>query len=61
VVIAPPPSQETVLDVLGPLNLEELASPTTQQLVGEYLQQVYSRVSQNALMAAMMAAQGEGG
>jgi uncharacterized Zn finger protein len=61
VVIAPPPSQETVLDVLGPLNLDELATPASQQLVGEYLQQVYSRVSQSALISAMMAAQGEGG
>lgn len=61
VVIAPPPSQETVLDVLGPLNLDDLATPATQQLVGEYLEQVYSRVSQSALISAMMAAQGEGG
>jgi uncharacterized Zn finger protein len=59
VVIVPPPSQETVLDVLGPLTLEELAANSTSPLVGEYLRQVYSRVSQQALLNAMMAAQGE--
>jgi uncharacterized Zn finger protein len=59
VVIVPPPSQETVLDVLGPLTLEELAANNTSQLVEEYLRQVYSRVSQQALLNAMMAAQAE--
>jgi uncharacterized Zn finger protein len=59
VVIVPPPSQETVLDVLGPLTLEEPAANNTSPLVEEYLRQVYSRVSQQALLNAMMAAQGE--
>jgi uncharacterized Zn finger protein len=59
VVIVPPPSQETVLDVLGPLTPEEPAANNTSPLVGEYLRQVYSRVSQQALLNAMMAAQGE--
>lgn len=56
VVIVPPPSQETVLDVLGPLQLEETGS----QIAADALTQIYRRVSQQALMAAMQAARDEG-
>lgn len=44
VVIAPPPSNETILDVLGPVG-----SPT----VTEYLQTVYQIVSQQAIMTGL--------
>lgn len=56
VVIAPPPGQETVLDVLGPLPPAEdsgRASPVGQQLIMEGLQRIYQQVSQQALLAAM--------
>jgi uncharacterized Zn finger protein len=56
VVIVPPPGQETVLDVLGPLYLEESAS----QLAGDTLRQIYARVSQQALFSAMQATREEG-
>lgn len=60
VVIAPPPSSETILDVLGPIpwkpNPAKAAEPdsTSTQAVMEYLEKVYARVSQQALMTAMM-------
>lgn len=60
VVIAPPPSSETVLDVLGPIALEldpnnaAKSSLATTQLVMEYLAKIYQQVSQKALMTAMI-------
>ncbi len=61
VVIAPPPTSETVLDVLGPITLEpdlnnaSKSSLATSQLVMEYLAKAYQQVSQQALITAMMA------
>jgi uncharacterized Zn finger protein len=61
VVIAPPPSSETVLDVLGPIPLEPepgtstRPSATSVQEVMDYLGQVYQQASQQALVQAMMA------
>jgi uncharacterized Zn finger protein len=59
VVITPPPSSETVLDVLGaiPLKAEAPAGQTavSAQLAMEYLKGVYAQVSQQAVMAAMTA------
>jgi uncharacterized Zn finger protein len=54
VVITPPPSSETVLDVLGPLPLKSDASaPTANQHTLEYLRAIYAQVSQQAVMTAM--------
>lgn len=57
VVIAPPPSNETVLDVLGPLPLNPDPSSTTPltspQAVNEYFRTLYAQVSQQAVLAAM--------
>lgn len=61
VVIAPPPSSETVLDVLGtlPLRLELMgdaaAAQAASQQVMEYLKGVYQAVSQQAILAGMNA------
>jgi uncharacterized Zn finger protein len=44
VVIAPPPSSETILDVLGPVG---------SQTVTEYLQTVYQIVSQQAIITGL--------
>jgi uncharacterized Zn finger protein len=59
VVITPPPSSETVLDVLGaiPLKAEAPAgqAAVSAQLAMEYLKAVYAQVSQQAVMAAMTA------
>ncbi len=44
VVIAPPPSSETILDVLGPIG-----SP----VVTEYLQSVYTLISQQAILTGL--------
>jgi uncharacterized Zn finger protein len=57
VVITPPPSSETVLDVLGaiPLKAEAIGGQTAAQLAMEYLKTVYAQVSQQAVMAAMTA------
>lgn len=59
VVIAPPPTSETVLDVLGsiPLRVEltaeaAIAQADTQALT-DYLKTVYQAVSQQAILAAM--------
>jgi uncharacterized Zn finger protein len=64
VVIAPPPSSETVLDVLGaiPLKTEEpgsAANAAASQAIMDYLKTVYQSVSQQALLTAMNAG-GEG-
>lgn len=60
VVITPPLSSETVLDVLGPIPLPELdatgdseLNSTSAKLVMQYLDSVYKQVSQQAVLAAM--------
>lgn len=60
VVITPPPSSETVLDLLGPIPLPELDieeasefSSTSARLVMQYLDNVYKQVSQQTVVAAM--------
>ncbi len=59
VVIVPPPSSETVLDVLGsiPLGTNEPATPTAKssdpELVMQHLNTVYKAVSQQAVLSAM--------
>jgi uncharacterized Zn finger protein len=59
VVIAPPPSSETVLDVLGTIPLKaEATSDSTfaqaeAQIAADYLKTVYQAVSQQALLTAM--------
>ncbi len=57
VVIAPPPSQETILDVLGPIATESPASATgartSSQALIESLKMVYQQASQQALIMAM--------
>ena len=54
VVIAPPPTQETVLDLLGPLPLEPTAIGMDPQKVHELLRQFYQRVHLQSLMTAMI-------
>ena len=56
VVIAPPPSSDTVLDVLGPIPLPELDatdSKADSEAVMQYLDTVYKQVSQQAVLSAM--------
>jgi uncharacterized Zn finger protein len=57
VVITPPPSSETVLDLLGtiPLKSDAPAAATHQaaQLALEHLKNIYAQVSQQAVLAAM--------
>lgn len=60
VVIAPPPSSDTVLDDLGPIPLSESEAmatagnnSTASGLVMQYLHNVYNQVSQQAILAAM--------
>lgn len=60
VVITPPPSSETVLDLLGAIPLKSEASAVSAnqatvaaQLALEYLQNIYAQVSQQAVLAAM--------
>lgn len=61
VVIAPPPTSETVLDVLGsvPLRVESSAeaaiAQTDSQGLTDYLKTVYQATSQQAILAAMRA------
>jgi uncharacterized Zn finger protein len=65
VVIAPPPTQETVLDLLGPLPLEPLASTPASagsldpQKTQDLLRQLYQKVHMQSLMAAMMSREPE--
>lgn len=64
VVIAPPPSHQTVLDVLGPIALEPgtpggTSPATTQPELMECLSKIYQQASQQALISAMTT--GEGG
>jgi len=67
VVIAPPPSSETVLDVLGPIPLEPEPGNSSRTplnptpLVMSYLHKVYQQVSQQALITAMMARESTAG
>lgn len=57
VVIVPPASNETVLDVLGAIPLASESTGTseenTNQAIGQYLEGVYQTVSQQAVMAAI--------
>lgn len=51
VVITPPPSQETVLDLLGTIPLS--TSAITRDTVMQYLETVYKNVSQQAIITAL--------
>lgn len=58
VVIAPPPSTETVLDILGPISLKTESTagvtPTpSTSLAIDHLRSIYAAVSQQAVLAAM--------
>lgn len=58
VVIAPPPSSETVLDVLGPIPLANILGDANEgqlssQAVMDYLRTIYQAASQQAILAAM--------
>lgn len=56
VVIAPPPSSETVLDVLGTVSVKSDAGSSAQvstQAMMDYLKTGYSQVSQQASLTAM--------
>jgi uncharacterized Zn finger protein len=59
VVITPPPSTETVLDVLGnfPLKPETPVSLAASQAVMDYLRSVYAQASQQAVLKAMATGQ----
>jgi uncharacterized Zn finger protein len=62
VVIAPPPSSDTVLDVLGPIPLPELddsgSNSANSEVVMQYLHTVYKQVSQQAVLSAMNVGEG---
>lgn len=56
VVIAPPPSSETVLDLLGPMPLRSdggTSESVSAHAVNEYLRSLYSQVAQQAVLSAM--------
>jgi len=59
VVIAPPPSTETILDVLGPISVKPETSPsavTAQASTSaaiDHLRSIYTTASQQAVLAAM--------
>jgi uncharacterized Zn finger protein len=60
VVIAPSPSSDTVLDVLGAISIADLdanatakANSNSGEIVKQYLDTVYQQVSQQAVLAAM--------
>jgi uncharacterized Zn finger protein len=59
VVITPPPSSETVLDVLGPISIKadsvSSQANVAAQLVTEHLKGIYAQVSQQAVITAMTA------
>lgn len=60
VVITPPPSNETVLDVLGALPVKTEAAHHQAQVsaqVMDYLKSIYAQVSQQAVIAAMTSGQ----
>ncbi|NEO56642.1 MAG: hypothetical protein F6K54_28350 [Okeania sp. SIO3B5] len=48
VVITPPPSNETVLDVLGPLPLG-----TSANIIEDYFKKIYQNISQQAVITAL--------
>ena len=60
VVIAPPPTSETVIDVLGPMPTEAFVQAGVPSKISdgqkllEYLKDVYQRTSQQAMMMAML-------
>jgi uncharacterized Zn finger protein len=54
VVIAPPPSQENVLDVLGTFPQTDASSSSESQKFGDSLRQIYQQVHYQSLMRAMM-------
>ncbi len=62
VVIAPPPSSETVLDVLGPIPLKlpagsnPLEAQAMSQATMDYLKTLYAAASQQAIVTAMSVA-----
>ncbi|CAC5342352.1 MULTISPECIES: SWIM zinc finger family protein [Planktothrix] len=60
VVITPPPSSETVLDILGAINLATIGIKSTNRstlsdidIVMQYLETVYKNVSQQAVLVAL--------
>ncbi len=57
VVVVPPPSSETILDVLGAIPLKAEAGGNqgaiASQLLLEYLKTIYGQASQQAVLAAM--------
>ena len=57
VVITPPPSSETILDVLGALPIKTEAgsnqAAVAAQVVQEHLKSIYAQVSQQAVLSAM--------
>ncbi|UIE38992.1 SWIM zinc finger family protein [Leptodesmis sichuanensis] len=58
VVIAPSPSSETVLDVLGPIPLkvpgqDAAVAQTSAQAIADYLKTIYPNVSQQAVLSGM--------
>lgn len=59
VVIAPPPASETVLDVLGPLPLPTDDNGSSDPLVSDCLRTIYQKVSQSAMMKAMLSRESE--
>jgi len=59
VVIAPPPTSETVLDVLGPLQIPSDGEVSDDSLVSGCLQTIYQKVSQSAMMKAMLSRESE--
>jgi uncharacterized Zn finger protein len=63
VVIAPPPSSDTVLDVLGTLPLKsespESSTSTAAHLALDHLKTLYENVSQHAVLTAMTTGQNE--
>ncbi|WP_299416216.1 metal-binding protein [Acaryochloris sp. IP29b_bin.148] len=59
VVITPPPTSETVLDVLGPLPLPSAGKTGGDPLISDCLRTIYQRVSQSAMMKAMLSRESE--
>ncbi len=54
VVIVPPPTSGTILDVLGLINLtSEKATKDVSQTVNQHLNSIYQTVSQQAILSAM--------
>lgn len=57
VVIAPPPSSNTVLDILGPIPLKEGSGASGGGgAIAEYFKTLYEKVSQQAILTAMTSA-----